>query len=86
MELEPIRRALQEHVPPTWDPDDDEPVVLTGYAIVTEWIDADGKRWVNVLSGNADDQQLPPWTAEGLLGYGHEHVWEWAVDQDGDDE
>lgn len=47
-----------------------EEAVLVNWALVAEWSDPEGQRWISRLSGNDGGEDSPPrWTVEGLLHY-----------------
>lgn len=54
-----IHEVLQEVGPANMG---DRAAVLTGWAIVTEWMDQDGGRWLT----KAHSASIPGWTASGL--------------------
>lgn len=41
--------------------------VVTGWVIVAESMDVDGKRWLSRHDGGPGDRRLPIWQAQGLL-------------------
>lgn len=47
---------------------DGEHAALTGFVLVSEWIDLNGEKWILRNSG-CPAGQLPKWTADGLLHY-----------------
>lgn len=69
-----IHAAIQEHAPEAVNGG-----VLVGFALVTEWMDPDGDRWLaKFISAN-----LTSWAAKG---YWHEALHgDWADDDDEDE-
>jgi hypothetical protein len=51
-----IHDAIQAHAPIG------QQAVLTGWALVAEWMDHDGERWLS----RAHAASTPKWTAEGM--------------------
>ena len=41
--------------------------VLVSYALVCEWVDTDGKRWLTRVDADASGNRLSAWTRQGLL-------------------
>ena len=54
-----VQELLQEHACPL----DDEPLVLTSWVLVSEWMDADGARWLDRLWSPTSTR----WLREGML-------------------
>jgi hypothetical protein len=46
---------------------DGERSIVFGWAVVIEWIDPKGGRWLSQLSRGADGTVLPSWQLEGYL-------------------
>jgi hypothetical protein len=68
---EAIHAAIQEHAPRGED------AVLTGWALVAEWMDHDGERWLS----RAHSATIPAWTAKGMH---HEVLYgDWPENPDG---
>ena len=53
---EAIHAAIQEHAPKGQD------AILTGWALVTEWMDHDGERWLS----RSHAAHTPSWAASGM--------------------
>jgi len=41
--------------------------VLVSYALVCEWVDTDGKRWLTRIDASASGSRLSEWTRQGML-------------------
>jgi hypothetical protein len=57
-----IHAAIQQHAPKGSE------AVLTGWALVAEWMDHDGERWLS----RAHSSSLPKWAANGMY---HEAIY-----------
>lgn len=53
---EAVHEAIQQHAPMGKD------AVLTGWALVAEWMDHNGERWLS----KAHAANTPDWTAKGM--------------------
>ena len=62
---EAIHEAIQKHMP-TGDN-----AVLTGWAVVAEWMDHDGERWLS----KGHSASLAAWTANGMWHEAIYGVW-----------
>lgn len=60
-------------------PDIDKPAVLVGFAVVLDWSDVDGDRWVS----KAHSASIPSWHADGL--YHRALYGDWSDDEDADE-
>ena len=69
-----IHAAIQEHAVKELD----KPAVLVGWAMVCDWSDSDGERWLS----RGYSSSLPVWFAEALFREGLE----WNERGDDDDE
>lgn len=67
-----IHAAIQEHGMKTLD----KPAVLVGWALVCDWSDTDGERWLS----RGWSHSLPRWFAEALYREGLE--WDEREDDD----
>lgn len=70
---EDLHAAIQEHACPL------PGAFLTGWVLIAEWVDTDGKRWLSRRM--ADD--TTPWAADGMFHAGLSDDW---ADGDEDDE
>lgn len=48
-------------------PEVDEGAICVGWVMVSEWVAADGSRFLASLSGDADGEQLPFWQVDSYL-------------------
>jgi hypothetical protein len=55
----------------------DEPRVLSGFVVVYEWAEMDGKRWLHVLVGSdrSSDHYITEWQINGYLHEALNGVW-----------
>lgn len=44
-----------------------EDAVLVSYALVCEWVDTEGKRWLSRIDADASGTRLSAWQRQGLL-------------------
>lgn len=73
---DPRRDEIHELLQRQGPPDFDKSAVLTGWVVVTEWMDEDGERWLS--RGHA--ASIPTWHANGLH---HEVLYgDWPEDDD----
>ena len=68
-----VHEALQANPAPG-----NEGRVLTGWIIVSEWMDPDGERWL----GRMHSATTPAWTAKGFLHEGLYGEWPDPDDED----
>lgn len=45
----------------------DQPGVLTGAVLVSEWVGEDGESWLTFVTTDATGKQLPSWRIRGLV-------------------
>lgn len=55
----------------------EEPCVLSGFVVVYEWAEMDGKRWLHVLVGSdqSSDHYITEWQISGYLHEALNGVW-----------
>lgn len=54
--------------------------VVTGWVVVSEWVDRDGMTWLSRLDGDAGDEPITAWRRQGFL---HNALHEpWLEDED----
>lgn len=70
------RKSIHEAIQDTNDSSPDlEGSVLTGWVLISEWSDPEGRRWLSRLSGNAGGESSPPsWQIEGYM-FNALHSW-----------
>ena len=56
--------------------------VLTGFVLVAEWADLEGRRWLTRLHGNGHGALLPDWQVHGYLHNALHTPWNEAEDED----
>lgn len=72
-----IGAAITEHVGAVFaqvEDDEEAPdhVVLTGWALVCEWMDGKGERWLTKIAGGGGPATIPSWQAKS---YHHEALY-----------
>lgn len=65
--LAPLREALQDHLPVDEDEEDESLGVLTGYVVLAQFSDADGREWMTRTAGTINDEGPSIWTVKGWL-------------------
>ena len=47
-------------------------IVCTGWVVVAEFMDPQGGKWLTVNTGDASNERLTDWAADGMLRHGME--------------
>ncbi len=75
------RKRIHEAIQDTNDSNRElEEAVLIGWALVAEWSDPEGERWLSTASGSGSGEDSPPfWQTRGYL---HEALQNWPSSEE----